>query len=236
MTWIYPKPRTLSRLSVFPVPFVSADKLFGEEENLDHGGDIVSCTLEYWDQCLKSFRAYSTFFLSEQELCHLDLPLLTDRKKLAVSDVWRIVIHGHNINDRNVVKPQSLVSVIRVDSFYSPLLIPKLQVSLFISSGTLLGIRSKGAKVISFDAPSSDWIDLYFFVDTSRLSISETLLSMFIKYVNCTVSPCLLLSADQVHNFYEPSLSFIYISIFFHRFHKIQLARVDWKTFQSCSY
>ena len=162
MTWIYPKPRTLSRLSVFPVPFVSADKLFGEEEDLDHGGDIVSCTLEYWDQCLKSFRAYSTFFLSEQELCHLDLPLLTDRKKLAVSDVWRIVIHGHNISDRNVVKPQSLVSVIRVDSFYSPLLIPKLQVSLFISSGTLLGIRSKGAKVISFDAPSSDWIDLYF--------------------------------------------------------------------------
>ena len=29
MTWIYPKPRTLSRLSVFPMPFVSADQLFG---------------------------------------------------------------------------------------------------------------------------------------------------------------------------------------------------------------
>ena len=130
MTWIYPKPRTLSRLSVFPVPFVSADKLFGEEEEDDLDHDIVSCTLEYWDQCLKSFRAYSTFCLSEQELCHLDLPLLTDRKKLAVSDVWRIVVHGNSTSDRNSVKPQSLVSVIRVDSFYSPLLIPKLQVSL----------------------------------------------------------------------------------------------------------
>ena len=71
MTWIYPKPRTLSRLSVFPLPFVSADKLYVE----DFDSESIQCSLEYWDKCLKSFRGYSTFMLSEQEMFHLDLPL-----------------------------------------------------------------------------------------------------------------------------------------------------------------
>ena len=130
MTWIYPKPRTLTRLSVFPLPFVLADnESFGGGG--DNSGQSISCTLEYWDQCLKSFRQYSSFSLSETEMSHLDLPLVNaDRKKLAVSNTWRIVIHSIEENVNANVKPQSLVSAIRVDSFYSPSLIPQLQASL----------------------------------------------------------------------------------------------------------
>ena len=67
---------------------------------------------------------------------HLDLPLITDHKRLGVSDTWRVVMYPFAEDDDNhewasklIVKPQSLVSVVRVDSYYNPSLIPQLQVS-----------------------------------------------------------------------------------------------------------
>ena len=67
---------------------------------------------------------------------HLDLPLITDHKRLGVSDTWRVVMYpfaededNHEWASKLIVKPQSLVSVVRVDSYYNPSLIPQLQVS-----------------------------------------------------------------------------------------------------------
>ena len=68
----------------------------------------------------------------------MDLPLITDHKRLGVSDTWRVVMYPFEAEDEDtnlewasklIVKPQSLVSVVRVDSYYNPSLIPQLQVS-----------------------------------------------------------------------------------------------------------
>ncbi len=57
MTWRYPKPRAITRLSVFPLPFVSADTATQAHR--------VDCSLQFWDLALKSFQTYSEFALSE---------------------------------------------------------------------------------------------------------------------------------------------------------------------------
>jgi hypothetical protein len=97
----------------------------------------VLCALQYWDKSLNSFRTYSEFFLSEQQVTHLDLPLTSDRKKVSVSEKWRIALdYQDDVSDDNddkpktdiIVTPKSLVSVIRIDSYYNPNLIPKIQV------------------------------------------------------------------------------------------------------------
>ena len=95
------------------------------------------CALQYWDKSLNSFRTYSEFFLSEQQVTHLDLPLTSDRKKVSVSEKWRIALdYQDDVSDDNddkpttdiIVTPKSLVSVVRIDSYYNPNLIPKIQV------------------------------------------------------------------------------------------------------------
>ena len=62
MTWMYPKPRAITRISVFPIPIMAGDELFHEH------GAVIQCTLEYWDKCLKAFQQYSTFTLSEEKI------------------------------------------------------------------------------------------------------------------------------------------------------------------------
>ena len=99
------------------------------------------CALQYWDKSLNSFRTYSEFFLSEQQVTHLDLPLTSDRKKVSVSEKWRIALDYQDdvsVDDDEgdvpksdiIVTPKSLVSVVRVDSYYNPNLIPKIQANL----------------------------------------------------------------------------------------------------------
>ena len=62
---------------------------------------------------------------------HLDLPLISDSKRLSISDTWRVVLHYFSEDESKViVKPQSLVSVIRVDSYFSLNLLPQLKLSL----------------------------------------------------------------------------------------------------------
>lgn len=80
---------------------------------------------------------YNKLFFS-----HLDLPLTSDHKKVAVSETWQIIIHHGNelsdplndwqANDQSniIVTPQSLLSVVRVDSYFNPRLIPCVQASL----------------------------------------------------------------------------------------------------------
>ena len=140
MTWKYPQPRTLTRVSIFPVPFKKASDL-GTAASVEDSEE-VACSLQYWDACLASFRTYSEFHLSETHVSHLDLPLTTDRKKVAVSTVWRVVL-DHDVLDNEddfdrvdreiIVQPKSLVSVMRVDSYVNPGLVPKLQAAVDVS-------------------------------------------------------------------------------------------------------
>ena len=73
----------------------------------------------------------------------MDLPLVSDHKKVAISAIWRIQIHYNNDDEfdnledsadqegpKVIITPKALVTVVRVDSFYSPRLIPKLQVKV----------------------------------------------------------------------------------------------------------
>ena len=138
MTWKYPQPRTLTRVSIFPVPFKKASDL-GTAASVEDSEE-VACSLQYWDACLASFRTYSEFHLSETHVSHLDLPLTTDRKKVAVSTVWRVVL-DHVLDEDDfdrvdreiIVQPKSLVSVMRVDSYVNPGLVPKLQAAVDVS-------------------------------------------------------------------------------------------------------
>ena len=101
----------------------------------------VRCALQFWDKSLSVFRTYSEFNLSEQQVSHLDLPITSDRKKVSVSEKWRILIDFDDIDDDVdvdapvigskpdiIVTSKFLVSVVRVDSYYNPNLIPKVQV------------------------------------------------------------------------------------------------------------
>ena len=100
----------------------------------------VVCALQYWDKSLNSVRTYSEFFLSEQQVTHLDLPLTSDRKKVCVSEKWRIALDYEDLDSEDpdldkqkseiIVTPKSLVSVVRIDSYYNPKLIPKIQASV----------------------------------------------------------------------------------------------------------
>ena len=137
MTWKYPQPRTLTRVSVFPVPFKLASELgsanVGNEEE-------VSCALQYFDKCTKSFRTYSEFNLSEQNVCHLDLPLSKDLKKMVMASTWRVLLDSQDeyqdfdqLERQIIVTPKSLVSVIRVDSYVNQNLVPRIQASVAIS-------------------------------------------------------------------------------------------------------
>ena len=60
ITWKYANPRTLTRVTVLPVPLVSGDDIF------DYSDEFVPCSLQYWDDCIESFQSYSSFSLSEE--------------------------------------------------------------------------------------------------------------------------------------------------------------------------
>ncbi|TRY71636.1 hypothetical protein TCAL_05294 [Tigriopus californicus] len=140
MTWRYPQPRTLTRVSVFPVPFMSASES-GRHSNQE---DEIVCALQYWDGCLGSFLTYSTFKLSEFDVSHLSLPTTKDRQRCAFSDMWRVVLDYDpdqqdydNLDREVIVTPKSLVSVMRVDSYFNPNMIPRIQGSFHLPSVVL---------------------------------------------------------------------------------------------------
>uniref|UniRef100_A0A0K2T0P4 Chorein N-terminal domain-containing protein n=1 Tax=Lepeophtheirus salmonis TaxID=72036 RepID=A0A0K2T0P4_LEPSM len=153
LTWRYPQPRALTGTTIYPVPLLAASELGRQAFGPDNQ---VICGLQYWDLSLKSFRTYSEFALSESEVSYLNLPILSDRKRIAVSPIWRVVLNICAeeeqeredeeesfpsdyvlLEDEVIVTAKSLVSVLKVDSFFSPELIPKFQVSGKVSSLSL---------------------------------------------------------------------------------------------------
>ena len=91
--------------------------------------------MQYWDNCLSSFQTYSEFCLSETNVCHLNLPTIGDKKRCAVSSTWRVVLYYdedgsefQKVDQEIIVTPKSLVSVVKVDSYFNSTLIPRFQV------------------------------------------------------------------------------------------------------------
>ena len=128
LTWRYPQPRALTRVVIFPLPFVEASEFSFAEG----GGERVDCELLHWSESLSSYVVYSTFQLSESQVVHLDLPLARDRRSCAAAATWRVRL-SHQA-DQAYISPLALVSVLKVDSFSSPRLLPSSSLSLRASS------------------------------------------------------------------------------------------------------
>ena len=128
LTWCYPQPRALTRVVIFPLPFVEASEFSFSEGT----GERVDCELLHWADTLSSFVVYSSFQLSESQVLHLDLPLLRDRRACAASTMWRVRLSRQA--DQAYISPLALVSVLKVDSYSSPSLLPSSSLSVRASS------------------------------------------------------------------------------------------------------
>ena len=126
MTWKYPQRRTLTKAVIFPLPFLDASEVSPDLE------DGVECELLYWSDGLQHFVVYQSFQLSETRVIHLDLPLVSDRRLCCSSDTWQVRIN--RFGDQAFISPQALVSVMKIDSFSSPRLLPQSQCAVSFSS------------------------------------------------------------------------------------------------------
>lgn len=124
MVWCYPEPRTLTRVDIYPVPFVAASEFDTNDDGSDR--NQVLCALQYYDALRETFITYRQFQLSESKFCQLDLPSFHEKQHLAVSSMWRVCIDyreedyscseegGHGL-----VSPAALAACMRVDSMFS---------------------------------------------------------------------------------------------------------------------
>lgn len=129
MAWRYPQPRALTKIRVFPVPFKIS------QENLED--QKVLCHLEYWSDCHGCYQPYTQFYLSESEVCHLNLPQSNNRP--AVACTWRVVLTSPSEQLENqysykrvLLSSRALAGCIRVDSYFNKVLIPELTLAMQI--------------------------------------------------------------------------------------------------------
>ncbi|XP_068242883.1 intermembrane lipid transfer protein VPS13B isoform X1 [Palaemon carinicauda] len=130
MVWCYPEPRTLTRVDIYPVPFVAASEYSTLADAQDK--DQVMCALQYFDSLRDTFITYRQFELSESKFCQLDLPSFYEKQHIAVSSMWRVVIdyceeESDSGDGRIVVSPGALAACMRVDSMFSVDLLPRMQ-------------------------------------------------------------------------------------------------------------
>ncbi|KAK8395541.1 hypothetical protein O3P69_005567 [Scylla paramamosain] len=130
MVWCYPEPRTLTRVDIYPVPFVAASEYssMGEADTKEQ----VLCALQYFDSLRDTFITYRQFQLSESKFCQLDLPSFYEKQHIAVSSTWRVCIDfseddSNSGDGRIVVSPGALAACMRVDSMFSVDLLPRTQ-------------------------------------------------------------------------------------------------------------
>ena len=114
ITWTYPRPRTLTKLMILPLPLTSSVSALpaGTEPTVD-------CQLQFWSVHRLSWIHYATFQLDECNVVHVDLPLYTDKRKCEFACTWRIEMVAAGNSSILPEVPCSLLSAIRVDSFYS---------------------------------------------------------------------------------------------------------------------
>uniref|UniRef100_A0A0V0G3C3 Putative vacuolar protein n=1 Tax=Triatoma dimidiata TaxID=72491 RepID=A0A0V0G3C3_TRIDM len=109
MSWAYPQPRCITSLTVLPVPF-----RFSRPEG-------ITMVLQYLDSA--GWKTWTEFCLSETKVTEVELP-----KKLQVASTWRVVMKALN----PPLNVQALAASLRVDSVFSPRLIPRTTFDLDI--------------------------------------------------------------------------------------------------------
>ena len=129
LTWSYPKPRTLTKMVILPVPLTLA---LGNQEGAEAG---LECQLLLWSRIRSCWALYQSFRLQECNVTHVDLPLFSDRS-CEYAETWRLEVFPFG-NIRTEICC-SLVSAMRVDSFYSRRMLPNFQVVLDIKSLSLV--------------------------------------------------------------------------------------------------
>lgn len=120
--WRYPLPRALHKIKIFPVPFQTVKEV------------VVSCKLEYYSQPRSKFIELCEFSLTENESRVLDL-----KENKPFAEIWRIQFprvvlrrdsddedDGFDSMDEFLMHPKVLVACLRIDSFYVPSSIPKV--------------------------------------------------------------------------------------------------------------
>lgn len=129
MAWRYPQPRALTKVRVFPVPYkITMDT----EDDLE-----VLCKLEYWSDVRNCYLPYTEFYLSENDVCHLNLP--KSHPQIIVACTWRVVINTFNKSDDDknfqdvFVSPRALAACMRIDSYFNRNLIPNFSAALYIT-------------------------------------------------------------------------------------------------------
>lgn len=121
MAWKYPQPRALTKLHLMPIPF--------KEGSLR---TKLKCILQYYSESHSSYRDYVTFQLSESEPCSVDLPSALPSQ--AVATTWRVVLGIDSSSEPAPVQVKALAASLRVDSFFSPVLVPFLQMAVNMTS------------------------------------------------------------------------------------------------------
>lgn len=156
MVWCYPEPRALTKVEIFPVPFVAANIV--DDKKVDTSVFIL-CSLQYFDGIRNSFVTYRRFKVSESQICSLDLPGMHESNLLAVSTIWRVCINSddddctnQNIKGTLFLSPKALAACIRVDSLFSVSILPIVQIVFIINKWNLTFFNHldvTGTKVIS---------------------------------------------------------------------------------------
>nr|XP_053626537.1 intermembrane lipid transfer protein VPS13B-like [Cherax quadricarinatus] len=153
MIWCYPEPRTLTRVDIYPVPFIAASEFSTVMETQDK--DQVLCALQYYDSLRETFITYRQFQLSESKFCQLDLPSFYEKQHIAVSSMWRVCIDfceddSSSGDGRIVVSPGALAACMRVDSMFSVDLLPRTQAVVTVGQAqiTLLNHLSLTGKTL----------------------------------------------------------------------------------------
>ena len=125
LTWTYPKARTLTKMVILPLPLTLA-----KEGN--YAADSVACQLQFWSSNRSCWILYQHFQLQEGNVCHVDLPLCTDKRSCEFAGTWRIQMFSDgNIRDEI---PCSLLSALRVDSYFSQAMLPDYQLVLHVQN------------------------------------------------------------------------------------------------------
>lgn len=127
MAWRYPQPRALTKVRVFPVPYKMT---LGSQDDL-----LVLCHLEYWSECRNRYLPFTQFYLSECEVCHLNLPESSPQP--VVASTWRVVItmvtDKEDVADSTLISPRALAACMRIDSYFNKTLIPNITAALYVT-------------------------------------------------------------------------------------------------------
>lgn len=143
MAWRYPQPRALTKVRVFPVPFkMTSNNTTDDDDDFDDCTmqQQVLCHLEYWSECHTCYLPYTQFYLSENDVCHLNLP--KGDPQPAVACIWRVVltttINRHdNDNKMIALSPRALAACMRIDSYFNQSLIPDLLIAGYLAKITI---------------------------------------------------------------------------------------------------